>query len=173
MSTPDAALHHEIAAELDGWAVTVHIDIAPTRMGAALERLKALGYRPRRPAPTPRPEPRRPDLPDPRHRENPRGQARRPLLRGPTGRRIILPGAPAVSAPQPGQAGGILHTAADLAAFDDLPAEERARVARLVMTAGCSLSQALAAVAATRAMLAEDAARATQAEQPAEGLATN
>lgn len=48
-----------------------------------------------------------------------------------------------------------LHTAEDLARFDALPVAEQARAAKLVMHTGCSLGQAIAAVEATRAVLAE------------------
>lgn len=44
-STP--AIDITIHAELDGWPVDLALELAPARLGAALERLAALGYRPR------------------------------------------------------------------------------------------------------------------------------
>lgn len=46
--------------------------------------------------------------------------------------------------------------AATLARFDALTTDERARVARLMMTTGCTLGQAVAAVLATRAELTKE-----------------
>jgi len=50
MSNEETRIPIRVHAALDGWPVELSLDLAPARLGAALDRLKALGFTPAAPA---------------------------------------------------------------------------------------------------------------------------